>query len=162
MKWISYIYTYIPSPLNLAPAPPSHPSRSTEPRAGLPVLCSSSPLATYFTHGSVCMSIPSPHSSHSPLPALCPHGHSYICVSNLERSTLCRSGRMTLKFSVVTLICWRRKWQPSPVFLPKKSHGQRSLVGYGPWGRRELDMTEQTNNALICILQRFKINKWKQ
>ena len=30
-------------------------------------------------------------------------------------------------------ILWRRKWQPTPVFLPEKSHGQRSLVGYGPW-----------------------------
>ncbi|KAM7233308.1 hypothetical protein CapIbe_015444, partial [Capra ibex] len=31
---------------------------------------------------------------------------------------------------------------PSPVFLPGKSHGQRSLVGYSPWGCKELDMTE--------------------
>ena len=35
----------------------------------------------------------------------------------------------------------RRKWQPTPVFLPGKSHGQRSLVGYSPWGCKELDMT---------------------
>ena len=33
-------------------------------------------------------------------------------------------------------IPWRRKWQPTPVFLPRKSHGQRSLVGYSPWGHR--------------------------
>ena len=31
-------------------------------------------------------------------------------------------------------IPWRRKWQPTPVFLPQKSHGQRNLVGYSPWG----------------------------
>ena len=31
-------------------------------------------------------------------------------------------------------IPWRRKWQPTPVFLPGKSYGQRSLVGYSPWG----------------------------
>jgi len=37
---------------------------------------------------------------------------------------------------------WRRKWQPTPVFLPGKSHGQRSLVGYSPGGCKELDMTE--------------------
>ena len=37
----------------------------------------------------------------------------------------------------------RRKWQPTPVFLPGKSHGQRSLVGYSPLGRKELDTTEQ-------------------
>ena len=36
----------------------------------------------------------------------------------------------------------RRKWQPTPVLLPKKSHGQRSLVGYSPWGCKESDMTD--------------------
>ena len=40
-------------------------------------------------------------------------------------------------------IPWRRKWQPTPVFLPGESHGQRSLVGYGPWGPKELDTSEQ-------------------
>ena len=34
----------------------------------------------------------------------------------------------------------------TPVFLPGKSHGQRSLAGYSPWGLKELDMTEQPNN----------------
>ena len=38
---------------------------------------------------------------------------------------------------------WRRNWQPTPVFLPEKSHGHRSLVGYSTKGRKELDMTEQ-------------------
>ena len=42
----------------------------------------------------------------------------------------------------VRKIPWRRKWQPTPVFLPEKSHGQRSLAGYSPWGHKELDMTE--------------------
>ena len=37
---------------------------------------------------------------------------------------------------------WRRAWQPTPVFLPGESHGQRNLVGYGPWGLKELDTTE--------------------
>ena len=40
-------------------------------------------------------------------------------------------------------IPWRRKWHPTPVFLPGESHGQRDLVGYSPWGRKELGMTEQ-------------------
>ena len=31
---------------------------------------------------------------------------------------------------------WRREWQPTPVFLPGEFHGQRSLVGYSPWGRK--------------------------
>ena len=38
---------------------------------------------------------------------------------------------------------WRRKWQPTPVFLPGKSNGWRSVVGYSPWGRKELDTTER-------------------
>ena len=41
----------------------------------------------------------------------------------------------------------RRAWQPTPVFLPGKSHGQRSLEGYSPWGCREVDMTERLNTA---------------
>ena len=40
-------------------------------------------------------------------------------------------------------IPWRRIWQTTPVVLSGKSHGQRSLVGYGPWGRRESDTTER-------------------
>ena len=40
-------------------------------------------------------------------------------------------------------IPWRRKWQPSPVLLPWKSHGRRSLVGYSLWGRKESDTTER-------------------
>ena len=38
----------------------------------------------------------------------------------------------------------RRKWQPTPTFLPGESHGQRSLAGYSPLGCKELDMTEMT------------------
>ena len=41
-------------------------------------------------------------------------------------------------------IPWRRAWQPTLVFLPGESHGQRSLVGYSPWGCKESDMTEVT------------------
>ena len=40
-------------------------------------------------------------------------------------------------------IPWRRKWQPTPVFLPGESHGERSLVGYSPRGRKESDTAEQ-------------------
>ena len=50
----------------------------------------------------------------------------------------------------VVKIPWRRKWQPTPVFLPGKSHGQRNLAGYSPWGRKELDTTYQLT---ILILQ---------
>ena len=38
-----------------------------------------------------------------------------------------------------------KAWQPTPLFLPGKSQGQRSLVGYSPWGHKESDMTECLN-----------------
>ena len=48
---------------------------------------------------------------------------------------------------------WRRQWQPTPVLLPGKSHGRRSLVGCSPWGRKESDMTEwlHFHFSLSCI-----------
>ena len=46
--------------------------------------------------------------------------------------------------SLFTFMHWRRKWQPTPVFLPGESQGWRSLVGCGLWGRTELDTTEET------------------
>ena len=39
-------------------------------------------------------------------------------------------------------IPWRRKWQPTPEFLPGEFHGQRSLAGYSPWSPKEMEMTE--------------------
>ena len=54
--------------------------------------------------------------------------------------------------SLFTFMHWRRKWQPTPVLLPGKSHGWKGLVGYSPWGCKELDTTEQ----FICMpLQYF-------
>ena len=44
-------------------------------------------------------------------------------------------------------IPWRRAWQPTPVFLPRESHGQRSLVGYSPRGRKESATTEALSPA---------------
>ena len=52
---------------------------------------------------------------------------------------------------------WRRKWQPTPVFLSGKSHGQRSLVGYSLWGRKEWDMTKPPPYISISIYIKFHI-----
>ena len=48
---------------------------------------------------------------------------------------------------------WRRQWHPTPVLLPGKSHGQSSLVGCSPWGRKESDTTERLpfQLSLSCI-----------
>ena len=58
--------------------------------------------------------------------------------------------------SLSTFMHWRRKWQPTPVFLPGESHGRRSLVGCSPRGHTESDTTEamqqQQIRALIAIL----------
>ena len=60
--------------------------------------------------------------------------------------------------SWVGRISWRRAWQPTPVFLPGESHGQRSLAGYSPQGHKETDTTEATQHTgvyvsyiLICV-----------
>ena len=71
------------------------------------------------------------------------HGRSlesFICIK-------CRS------LYRVIILCFidtdmRRNWQPTPVFLPGKSHEQRSLAGYSPWGHKELDTTEQRTLSL--------------
>ena len=50
---------------------------------------------------------------------------------------------------------WSRKWQPTPVLLPGKVYGQRSVAGYSPWGRKEPDATEQmsTNKQGLTLIQ---------
>ena len=45
----------------------------------------------------------------------------------------------------------RREWQLTPVFLPRKFHGQRSLLGYSPRGHKELDMTEHTHTCAVLV-----------
>ena len=48
-------------------------------------------------------------------------------------------------------IPWRRKWQPTPGLLPGKSHGQRNLVDYSPWGRKESDTTESLHFHFLSL-----------
>ena len=56
--------------------------------------------------------------------------------SGKEPTCQCRRQKRCRFNSWVGKIPWRRKWQPTPVFLPEKSDGQRSLVGYNLWGRK--------------------------
>ena len=56
-----------------------------------------------------------------------------------ERACQCRRSKGCRLEPWVRKIPWRRKWQPTPVFLPGKSHGQRSLAGYSLWGHKESD-----------------------
>ena len=50
--------------------------------------------------------------------------------------------------SWVGKILWRREWQATPVFLSGESHGEKSLLGYSPWGYKELDMTERLTHII--------------
>ena len=55
----------------------------------------------------------------------------------------------------VRKIPWERKWKSTPVFLPGKSHGQRSLASYSPWGYKELNTTECLNTAQQSVMGSF-------
>ena len=62
----------------------------------------------------------------------------------------------------VSKIPWRRKWQPTPEFLPEKSHGQRSLTGYSPWDTKEFDMTELLHHHDQSVSQSHKRAFWQE
>ena len=67
--------------------------------------------------------------------------------SGKESACQCRRCKRRRFDPCIRKIPWRRKWQPMPVFLPGESHGQRSLVGYSPWGHQELGMPERTHRT---------------
>ena len=50
-------------------------------------------------------------------------------------------------------VIWRRKWQPTPVFLPGESHGQKSLEDYSPWGHKKSDTTERLTHKGEAIVK---------
>ena len=62
-------------------------------------------------------------------------------------------GSHHLQFGVYLEWHWRRRWHPTPVLLPGKPHGRRSLVGCSPWGHEESDITERLpfHFSLSCI-----------
>ena len=90
-------------------------------------------------------------------------------LSDKESICQCRKRRRCRKCGFnpwVVKIPWRRKWQPNPVFLPGKSHGQRSLACASPWGCKELETTSGPNNkntALITVTlqDHFEIRKFE-
>ena len=63
----------------------------------------------------------------------------------------------------VRKIPWSRKWQPTPVFLPRESHRQRSMASWSPWGCKELDKTERLTLSLslfsACTIQLCALNQ---
>ena len=74
------------------------------------------------------------------------NSHAQFWEPRLWKADSCSSGGQGWKFNRVNGTSWaytRGQWQPTPVLLPGKSHGRRSLVGCSPWGREESDTTEQ-------------------
>ena len=72
----------------------------------------------------------------------------------LRRYSVCLQCRRPGFDPWVGKIPWRRRWQSTPVLLPGKSHGHRSLVGYSPWGRKEsssFQACSKTVYTYICI-----------
>ena len=75
------------------------------------------------------------------------------CTFLVAQTVKCLSTMLQTWFDPwVGKIRWRRKWQSTPVLLPGKSHGQRSLVGYSPRGRKESDMTERLHLHFFTFL----------
>ena len=72
--------------------------------------------------------------------------------SGKELACQCRRGGFSLWMGKMP---WRRKCQPTPVFLPGESSGQMSMARYNPWGCKELDMTEATEHtdAITTIIK---------
>ena len=95
--------------------------------------------------------------------------------SGKESACPCRRYKRHGFHSLVGKIPWRRKWQPSPVFLPGESHGQRSLAGYSPWGCKESDATEHAHtytyssvfsmtislSTVFCFRKKEKLTWWR-
>ena len=75
--------------------------------------------------------------------------------SGKEPACQCRRCKRDRFHPWVRKIPWRRAWHPTPVFLPGEIHGQRSLVGYSPWGHQALDMTEALNMAQQGVRKRL-------
>ena len=74
-------------------------------------------------------------------------GKAVVLETGFKKMYLNASMRRTRRWRFdpwASKIPWRRKWQPTPVFLPEKSYGQWSLACYNPWSHKESDTTEVT------------------
>ena len=79
------------------------------------------------------------------------------CLSGKKNACQCRRQSFN---PWVRKIPWSRQWQPTPVFLPGKSYGQRSLAGYRPWGRRvRLDLATEHAGAHATFQQAMQTVK---
>ena len=92
---------------------------------------------------------------------------SYLfCIMRYFQCSLLSSKESTCQFKRlqrhrfypwVRKISWRKAWQPTPVFLPGESHGQRTLAEYSPWGCKELDTTQAHNTQRSALWNSGKV-----
>ena len=76
-------------------------------------------------------------------------------ISGKEPAYQCRRHKVVQVWSLDGEDPWRRKWQPTPVFLPGESQGRWSLVGYSPWSCKESDMTEWLTLSLFTHIHNY-------
>ena len=80
---------------------------------------------------------------------------TFLIFHHIPGNRLCvyQRFKLCLPFRFLPYPSWRRQWHPTPILLPGKSHGQRSLVGCSPWGSTESDTTERLHFhfSLSCI-----------
>ena len=74
-----------------------------------------------------------------------------ILSSNFFLEAMLRKPFIPVHLNKTNTLSQRRQWHPTPILLPGKFHGWRSLAGCSPWGREELDMTERLHFSLSCI-----------
>ena len=106
-------------------------------------------LKSHCSHLEISVGFPYPGSSLTCTPRPLLVACAFSSISTLGISLQCRRPGFD---PWVGKVPWRREWQPTPVFLPRESHGQRSLAGYySPWGCKELDTTEQLTLSLTPL-----------
>ena len=101
-------------------------------------------LATWYRNGRVSSW---PRSSVPMLLSTSPNSYSSL-TAQLKYEFFCETFPVWLRICLQCRRCtfnpwiwkipWRREWQPTPVFLPRESHGQRRVVGYSPWGHKRV------------------------
>ena len=79
-----------------------------------------------------------------------------------ESTCQCRKCRRPGFNPCIGKIPWKKAWPPTPVFMPGESHGQRSLMGYGPCSYKELDTTEATQHSVTSCTQSFLVAQRKE
>ena len=138
--------------VSISPQAP-HPSRLPHNTEQFPMLYSRTLLLIHFKYSSVYMPIPNypfPASFPSPTTTIISFSNLWVYFYFVDKFILSFLYRFHIEgvsynispsLSDLLYSVWQ-PWQPTPVFLPEESHGQRSLVGYSPWDHKESNMTE--------------------